>query len=199
MIVRGAVIIPSRLNANARLLVAHESGGSSTGRDQAAHVLPELESYSSLFVLDDADLGRPKHAAVELEALLLDIEDGVILLSLLRAHEGGLVLVRVELLAGGVETLQAVLLEGVHEDVLGHLEALVQLNDVLELIVLLGRLKPLLGDHGESAVEVVDALDQVLGEALDGELAGVLDLALGPVLEVAEVCDGAQAFVLDEM
>lgn len=44
VIVRGAVIIPSRLNANARLLVAHESGSSNTRGDQEAHVLPDMRS-----------------------------------------------------------------------------------------------------------------------------------------------------------
>lgn len=54
---------------------------------------------SRLAVLDDADLGSAKDAAVELEALLLDVEDGVVLLVGLRGHEGGLVLVGVELFA----------------------------------------------------------------------------------------------------
>ena len=40
---------------------------------------------------------------------------------------------------------------------------------------------------GEGAVEVIDAFDQVAGEAGDGEGAGVVDVAFGAVLEVAEV------------
>lgn len=149
-----------------------------------------------LFVLDNADLGGAEHPAVELEALLLGVEDGVVLLVRLRRHESGLVLVGVELLAGGVEPLEAVLLEGVEEDGLGHLEALVQVGQVLVLVRRPGRLELVLGHHGERPVQVVHAVDEVLGEALDGELARVLDLALGAVLEVAEVGDGAEAFVL---
>ena len=61
-------------------------------------VLPQL-SGGCLAVLDDADLCGAKHAAVELEALLLDVEDRVVLLVRLRGHKGGLVLVGVELVA----------------------------------------------------------------------------------------------------
>lgn len=147
---------------------------------------------SRLFVLDDADLGGAQHAAVELEALGLDVEDGVVLLAGLGRHEGGLVLVGVELVALGLEALEAVPLERLHEDRLGHLDALVQGDEVRVAVgaELVG------GDGGEGAVEVVDAVDEVLGELLDGEVAGALDLALGAVLEVAEVGDGAEALVL---
>src|SRR5262245_6977950 len=68
-----------------------------------------------LFVLDDTDLGGAQHPTVELEALLLDVEDGVVLLVGLRRHEGSLVLVGVKLDTAGVETLEAVLGEGLHE------------------------------------------------------------------------------------
>lgn len=146
---------------------------------------------SSLFVLDNADLGGTQHTAVQLEALLLNMEDTAILLVGLRRHEGGLVLVGVELVAIGVHALEAVLLEGGHEDGLGHLDALVQRVEVLVVAAqLLG------GDGRQRAVEVVDALDQVLGELLDGEVARRLDLARRAVLKVAEVGDSAQALVL---
>jgi hypothetical protein len=52
-------------------------------------------------------------------------------------------------------------------------------------IQLLGR------DVCKGAVEVVDALDEVLGELLNGEITRSLDLARGTVLQVAEVGDGA--------
>lgn len=51
-------------------------------------------------------------------------------------------------------------------------------------------------DGLEGAVEVVDRLDEVFGESLDGELAGGVDVANGSVLEVTEVGDGAEVFVL---
>lgn len=43
------------------------------------------------------------------------------------------------------------------------------------------------GDVDEGAVEVVDAVEEVFGEALQGEVARSLDFALGLVLEVAVV------------
>lgn len=141
---------------------------------------------SDLFVLDNANLGGTQHAAVELEALLLDVEDAAVLLIWLRCHEGRLVLVGVELLAVGVHALEAVLLEGGHENVFRHLDTLVEGVKVLVVAIqLLGR------DVCKGAVEVVDALDEVLGELLNGEITRSLDLARGTVLQVAEVGDGA--------
>ena len=103
-------------------------------------------------------------------------------------------LVGVELFTLGAKALQAVLGKGLHENVLRHLEAVVEVNQVLGGLVLGGEL--LGGHHGQGAVQVVDALDEVLGEALDGVFSGCLDFSLGAVLEVAEVGNGAHALVL---
>lgn len=149
-----------------------------------------------LFVLDNADLGGAQHSAVELEALLLNEEDSTVLLVRLRSHESSLLLVGVELLALGAETLEAVLLKGVHEDVLGHLETLVQVGEILDALRSVLDLELLLGNHSKSSVEVVNAVDEVLGELLDGEIFGGFDLTGGALLQVAEVGDGAQALVL---
>lgn len=149
-----------------------------------------------LGVLDDANLGSAENAAIELEALLLDKEDGVIVLVRLRGHKGGLVLIGVELFAGRVEALETVLGEGLHEDVFRHLQAIVEVDEVLSLLRLVGEL---LGRNvGEGAVEIVDAVHEVLGKLLDGKVAGRFDLALCAVLEVAEVGDCAEAFILCE-
>ena len=149
-----------------------------------------------LGILDDANLGSAEDAAVELEALLLDKEDGVVVLVGLRGHEGGLVLIGVELCAFRVKALETVLGEGLHEDVFSHLQAIVEVDEILSLLRFVGKL---LGRYGgKGAVEVVDAVDEVLGELLGGKVASRLDLALCAVLEVAEVGDGAKAFVLCE-
>lgn len=158
--------------------------------------VPRCNDGVRLVVLDNADLGGAQCAAVELEALLLDEEDGVLLLVGLGGHKGGLVLVGVELFAVGVQSLEAVLLEGGHEDVLGHLETLVEIEEVLEVLGAVLGLELLGGDHAHGTVEVVHAVDEVLGELLDGKVAGLLDFALSAVLEVAEVGDGTQALVL---
>lgn len=102
-------------------------------------------------------------------------------------------LVRVELLAvdGGVEPLHAVLLECLHEDGLGHLKAIVQVDEVL-----VARLQLLGGNVGKGAVKVVDAVHEVLGETLDGEVLRSLHLALRLVLQVAEVGDAVLELVL---
>lgn len=67
-------------------------------------------------------------SAVKLEALGLAEEDGTVLLVGLRCLECGLVLVGVELvtLSARIESLETVLLEGVQEDSLGHLETRVE-------------------------------------------------------------------------
>lgn len=68
---------------------------------------------------------------------------------------------------------------------------------VVEVLVagleLLGR------NVGKSAVEVVNAVHEVLGEALDGEVLCCLHFALGLVLKVAEVGDAVLEFILDRV
>jgi hypothetical protein len=146
-----------------------------------------------LCVLDNADLGCPQHAAVELETLGLSEEDGAVLLVGLRRHKGRLVLVGVELLAlnGRVEPLHAVSLESLHEHSLGHCEAIVEVVEVL-----VARLELVGGNIGERAVEVVHAVHEILGETLNREVLRCLHFALGLVLEVAEVGDAVLELVL---
>ena len=90
-------------------------------------------SVQRLSVLHNADLGGPQDAAVQVEALLLGEEDGAVLLARLRSHEDSLVNVGVELVAGlgGIEALQAVLLQRADQDAVGHLDTLVQGAQVL--------------------------------------------------------------------
>lgn len=52
------------------------------------------------------------------------------------------------------------------------------------------------GNHAQSAVEVVDTVNKVLGELLDGKVASSLNLTLGAILEVSEVGDSSEAFIL---
>lgn len=137
-----------------------------------------------LCVLHNADLGRPQHPSVELEALLLCVEAASILLVWLRRLEHGLVHIGVELLArlGGVEAFQTMLLQGGDQDGVSHLDAVVQ-GDEIRVIGL-----ELLGsDCAEGTVEVIDRLDEIAGEALDGEVFGGLRLAFRTLLQVAEV------------
>lgn len=152
-----------------------------------------MRSIQGLGVLDNADLGGPQDAAVQVEALLLGEEDGAVLLARLRGHEDSLVNIGVELVAGlgGIEALQAVLLQRADQDAVGHLDTLVQGGQVLVVALeLLG------GDGGEGAVEVVDGLDEVAGKALDGKVLGGLGLTRGALLQVAEIGDGAEVLVL---
>lgn len=122
----------------------------------------------TLCVLYNADLRRAQYAPIEREALLLRVEHGAVLLVRLRGVEDGLVLVGVEALAvdGRVEALEAVLLERAHEDVIRHLEAVMQRDEVLVVGRQLGGI-----DVQKRALEVVDRLDQVPCEALQGEVA----------------------------
>lgn len=90
------------------------------------------------------------------------------------------------------------LLQRLHHDPLRHLQPIVKVLQILDLVAEFRvRDGEFLGRDGEQgAVEVVDAVDEVFGEAGDGEVAGGADVAFGPLLEVAEVGDGAEVFVL---
>lgn len=95
-------------------------------------------------------------------------------------------------LSAGVESLEAVLLECVHEDGLGHLETRVKVQKVLVAAV-----KLLLGHDRKGTVKVVNAVEQVSGEALEGKVLGCADLALGLLLQVAVFGDLTLPLVLD--
>lgn len=109
--------------------------------------------------------------------------------------------VGIELLAldAGVEALEPVLGQRLHQDGLGHLEAVVEVQQILvDAFITLFRLGiEYRRGHGlQGAVEVVDGLDQVLGEALDGKVFGRLYIPLRPILQIAEVGDGSKVLVL---
>lgn len=110
------------------------------------------------------------------------MEHSVVRLVWLWCHECRLVLVGIELLAldAGIEFLHSMLLQCGHQDALGHGQAAVQVDQIL----VIGR-ELLLGNGVKGAIEVVDALKEVLGEALQREVAGSLDLALCLLLKVA--------------
>jgi hypothetical protein len=132
-------------------------------------------------------------SAVELEALGLTEEDSTVLLVGLGCLESGLVHVGVELvtLSAWVESLEAVLLKCVHEDSLGHLETRVKVQKVLVATVEL-----LLGHNRKGTIEVVNAVEQVSGEALEGKVLGRANLTLGLLLQVAVLGDLTLPFVL---
>lgn len=150
-------------------------------------------SIVHLGVLDNANLGRSQCPSVELETLLLSVEASTVLLVGLRRLENGLVNVGVELLCGfaGVESLQAVLLKRVDEDGVGHLDTVVESNEVAVVA-----LELLFRDSTQGAVKVVNRFYKVASEALDGEVFCGLDLTCCAFLEVAEVGDRAEVFVL---
>jgi hypothetical protein len=132
-------------------------------------------------------------SAVKLETLGLAEEDGAILLVGLGCLESGLVHVGVELvtLGAGIESLEAVLLECVHEDGLGHLKSRVEVQEILVAAV-----KLLLGHHRKGTIEVVNAVQQVSGEALEGKVLGCANLTLGLLLQVAVLGDLTLPLVL---
>lgn len=53
-------------------------------------------------------------------------------------------------------------------------------------------------NHGESAVEIINAVYEVLGKFLDGEVFGCFYFARGSFLEIAEFGDLADVFVLED-
>lgn len=144
----------------------------------------------------------PENPSIQAEALALSVHHVTVLHLRLGSHEGGLVQVGVKLLGlvldlgAGIEALQTVLLQGVHEDVLGHLQTS---DEVVQGSVLVSPgSTDLLRGHGQQrAVKVVNALQKVLGEALDGEVTGAVHVALGALLQVTEVGNRAEVFVLE--
>ena len=135
----------------------------------------------------------PQYSAIQHETLLLGVKAGVVLLLRLWNHEGSLVLVWVELVAvlARVESLQTVLLQCVDENSLGHLETVVE---VLQLLVF-GR-EHLLRHGGESSIQIVDAVDQVLRESLEAKVSCCLNFTFCLFLQVAVLCYRALPFVL---
>lgn len=101
--------------------------------------------------------------------------------------------VGVELVAllAGVESLETVLLQGSHENRLGHPESVVE-----RLQLYVAAIELLLGNNGKSTIEVIDAVEQVFGESLQGKVLCCLHLSLGLLLEIAVLGDGALPLVL---
>ena len=127
----------------------------------------------------------PQYSAIEQEALLLTVKYGVILLVRLRDHESSLVPVRVKLVGclRWIEPFEAVFLERIHENGLGHSQSVVQR---LELLVLVR--EHLRWHSRKCSVKVVDTVDKVLCELLESEISCGLNLPLGLRLEVPIVC-----------
>lgn len=93
-------------------------------------------------------------------------------------------LIRIKLLGPftRIKSLEPVLLERLHQYSLSHPQPVVQ-RQQLRIV-----LCQFLRRHGaERAVEVVDAVDEVLGEALERKVFGCLYFAFRLVLEVAVV------------
>jgi hypothetical protein len=112
------------------------------------------------------------------------VKHGAILLIRHRGLEHSLVQIRIELLIlyGGVNPLQPVLLQRLHQNGFRHFEPIVQHYEVRVCVGQGGG-----GDGGEGAVKVVDRLDEVAGEALEGEVFRGRYFTFCAVLEVAEV------------
>lgn len=138
----------------------------------------------------------PQYSAIEHESLLLSVEDSVVLLIRLRNHKSSLVFVWVELVAvlTWVEPLQTVLLQCVDKDGLGHLKTIMEVLQLLVLIV-----EHLLRHGREGAVQVVNAVNQVLCEPLQPKVASGLDFSLGLFLQVAVFCYRALPLVLQSL
>ena len=141
-------------------------------------------------------------SSVKGESFGLGVHDIAVLHVLGLGHEGSFMQVGVELLGlalGGllrrIESLHTVLLERVHEDVLGHLQTS---DEFHQFLVFPGcRTTELIRWHREEgAVKVVNAFEQVNGEFLNGKVTSAFHVALSALLEVQEVRNGTNIFVL---
>jgi hypothetical protein len=150
---------------------------------------------SGLCVLHNAHLRRPQNSSIQQKSLLLRVEANAVFLVRLGRLEHRLVHVRVELLARitGVEAFQPMLLQRANQNAICHFDAVVQGDEVCVAVLFL----EFLGGHSaKGAIEVVDGFDEVAGEALDGKVLCSLGFALCALLQIAEVGDGAEVFVL---
>lgn len=133
---------------------------------------------------------------VEFEVFLLGVEDGVVFFVLYGGYEGGFVFIGVEGKVVGVELFEVVFFEGFEEDVFGYFEIFVEVDEVLEVGRFFFGFEFFFGDYGEGMVEVVNVVDEVFGEFLDGEVMGGFYFMGSLVLEVVEVGNGVEVFVL---
>ena len=97
------------------------------------------------------------------------------------------------LLLARIEPFQPMFLERLQQYRLRHLQAIVQAHEVFIAIFFADFV---CRDCSECSVEIVDRFEEVFGELGDGEVAGGGDVAFCALLEVAEVGDGAEIFVL---
>lgn len=104
---------------------------------------------------------HPEHATVQDESLGLRINDVAVFQALSLGHKGGFMAVGVELLPlpilgelRRIESLQTVLLQGVHDNSLSHLEAMVE---VVKILIGFGLFGDLIRRHrAKSPVKVVN-------------------------------------------
>jgi hypothetical protein len=158
-------------------------------------------SQTSLLDTNIGDSTYPQNAAVKAEALALNVHNITVLVVGGGSHESSLVQVGIELLGlaidelGGIEALKAVLLEGVEENALGHVETLDKLVQSL-VFLSLGSGELLLRHGQQCTIKVVNAVKEILGETLDSELAGSVHITLVALDLVAGVGDCAKVLVL---
>jgi hypothetical protein len=154
-----------------------------------------VAKISGLCVLHNTHLRGPQHSSIQQKSLLLRVEANAIFLVRLGRLEHRLMHIRVELLAriAGVEALQPMLLQRANQNAIRHFDAVVQGDEVCVAVLFLEFLS---GHSAKGAIEVVDGFDEVTGKALDGKVLCSLGFAFCALLQVAEVGDGAEVFVL---
>lgn len=178
--------------------------------DKRVKKLERLEDFRSgmtiqgicLIILDDADLGSPEYPPIELEALALSVHDITIFHTLGLGHECGFMHIGVELLRlsilsrlAGVESFQSMLLQGIHQDMLGHLQAGYKIHEFL-ILVGLGRVDLLIWHGQESPIKVVNTLQEVDGKSLDSKVTGIFHITFRAFLEVEEIRNRTNIFIL---
>ncbi|GAO47958.1 hypothetical protein G7K_2152-t1 [Saitoella complicata NRRL Y-17804] len=135
----------------------------------------------------------PQAASVQGEPLRLTVEHSPRLLSRHRNLKQRLMHIRIKLLLQPIKPNQAMPLQRPHHNLLGHLQPRIQIH---QLLVACGIGTVLDGNGVERALKVIDGFDEVFCEFLDGEVFCGFHVAGCSVLEVTEIGDGAEKFVL---
>lgn len=144
-------------------------------------------------------MAYPQYSSIQYKPLLLRHEDLSILFTFhlglkRRFMEPG---IKHSLLLNGIESLHTMLLQRLHQDGLRHLQSFVETLEFRSSAILPGQ--RLRGHRRQCTIQVINALDQICGEARDRKLACGLNFPFCALLKVSEFCYGAEISVLIEV
>lgn len=143
-----------------------------------------------------ADRTYPDNPPIQQEAFLLRRKNLTIFLPLHLRLKRRFMQIRIEHVPSlsGIEPLQPMLFQRLHQYGVRHFEPLVQIHQLLVAVWLADLLSR---DGTKSAIKVVNTFDEITREAGDGESSCRVDVAFCAILKIAEVCYRAEIPILE--